>query len=40
MNIWKKEQEFDYQLYEEVDSFFENLNGSKVYEHRDGQLWH
>lgn len=37
MNIWKKEQEFDYQLYEEVDSFFENLNGSKVYEHRDGQ---
>lgn len=37
MSIWKKETSFNYDLYEEVDSFFENLKGQKEVEYREGQ---
>lgn len=36
MNIWKEES-FDINLYNQVDSFFENLRGSKKLEYREGQ---
>lgn len=37
MSIWKEESKFDYKLYQEIDSFFENLRGKKNVEYREGQ---
>jgi len=39
MSIWKEEEKIkqDVDLYEKVDSFFENLKTSKVLEYREGQ---
>ena len=38
MNIWKSPVEFDYKLYNEVESFFDNLHSSKIHEYREGQV--
>ncbi len=34
MNIWKEESKFDYKLYAEVDTFFENLHKNENLEYR------
>lgn len=34
MSIWKEESKFDYKLYAEVDTFFENLHKNENLEYR------
>ena len=36
MKIWKEES-FDYQLYQQIDNYFEQLHDSKILEYREGQ---
>ena len=37
MDIWKKEQEFDETLYDNVDNFYKQIEGMKKVEYRPGQ---
>ena len=37
MDIWKKEQEFDEELYDKVDKFYKQIEGMKKVEYRPGQ---
>lgn len=37
MSIWKKEVAFDQTLYDNIDTFFEQLHGSKGLEYRESQ---
>ena len=36
-SIWKKKTDYDSKLYEEVDSFFENLHDNETLEYRSVQ---